>query len=114
MNTLVRKFRLALLAWIGLAGAADGDVCPSELWKINADGTGLMRFVDTPGETCGSPDWSPDGKFVAFGAWRVDQNLYNAHIFVIRADGTGRRDLGPGAMASWSPLLPECPGRLSS
>jgi Tol biopolymer transport system component len=103
MGTLMGKFRLALVAWVWLAGAANGDVGPSELWKINADGTGLMRFVDTPGETCGSPEWSPDGKFVAFGAWRTDQNLSDAHIFIVRADGKDRRDLGPGAMASWSP-----------
>jgi Tol biopolymer transport system component len=97
------KFRRAFVAWMWVASAAYGEVGPSELWKINADGTGLMRFIDTPGETCGSPEWSPDGKFVAFGGWRVDQNLSDAHIFVVRADGTGRRDLGPGAMASWSP-----------
>lgn len=99
----MRKVCLALAAWGWMAGVSNGEVGPSELWKINADGTGLTRFIDTPGETCGSPEWSPDGKYVAFGAWRVDQNLSNAHIFVVRADGKERRDLGPGAMASWSP-----------
>src|SRR5262249_26109822 len=84
-------------------GMSLGAIGPSELWKISSDGTGLARFIDTPGETCGSPEYSPDGKFVCYGSWHVDQNLLDAHIFVVRADGTERRDLGPGAMGTWSP-----------
>ena len=103
MNTKIRKFGLAILAWASWTSAANAEVGPSELWKINADGTGLMHFADTPGQTCGSPEWSPDGKLVVYGAWRVNQNLGDAHIWVRRADGTDPHDLGPGAMATWSP-----------
>jgi Tol biopolymer transport system component len=76
---------------------------PWQLWKINADGTGFALFAETPGYVCGSPDWSPDGRFVAYDTWRVGQKLTDAHVAVIRADGTDRRLLGPGAMPSWSP-----------
>lgn len=76
---------------------------PWELWKINADGGGLARFVDTPGFTCGSPDWSPDGKLVAYDTWRAGRPLTDSQIAVIRADGTQNRLIGPGAMPSWSP-----------
>lgn len=76
---------------------------PRELWKINVDGTGLARFADTSGYICGSPDWSPNGKLVAYDTWPVEKQLRDSQIAVIRADGTERRLLGPGAMPSWSP-----------
>jgi Tol biopolymer transport system component len=77
---------------------------PSELWIINADGSGqARRFADTPGYTCGSPEWSPDGRFVAYDTWRVGQTLEDSQIVIIRADGTDARNLGIGAMPSWSP-----------
>jgi TolB protein len=74
-----------------------------QLWKINADGTGLAKFADTPGYTCGSPDWSPDGKLVAYDTWETSQTLEDSQIAVIGADGKNRRLIGPGAMPSWSP-----------
>jgi TolB protein len=76
---------------------------PYELWKINADGSGLTPFADTPGYTCGSPEWSPDGTLVAFDTWRVEVTYSDSQIAIIRADGSGLRLLGPGAMPSWSP-----------
>ncbi len=74
-----------------------------ELWQINADGSDLKVFAETPGYTCGSPDWSPDGKLVAFDTWRTNERLVDSKVAVIRADGTDRRLIGPGAMPSWSP-----------
>lgn len=76
---------------------------PYELWKINTDGTGLARLAETPGYTCGSPDWSPDGKQIAYDTWRSGQSFDDSQIAVIRADGSQRHLLGPGAMPSWSP-----------
>jgi len=74
-----------------------------DLWKINADGSGLTRFAETTGYMCGSPDWSPDGKLVAYDTWKVGERLTDSQVAVIRADGTGLRLIGPGAMPSWSP-----------
>ncbi len=76
---------------------------PWELWQIDAAGGGLRRFTEAPGYTCGSPDWSPDGKFVAYDTWPAGEPLQNSQIAVVRADGTHRRLIGPGAMPSWSP-----------
>lgn len=75
-----------------------------ELWKINVDGTGLARFAETPGYSCGSPQWSPDGSMVAYDTRRVDETLQDSQIAVIAADGKQPpRLLGPGGMPSWSP-----------
>jgi TolB protein len=74
------------------------------LWIINADGTGgARRLIDTPGYTCGSPEWSPDGKWIAYDTWKTGQKLEDSQIAVVRADGTGLKILGIGAMPSWSP-----------
>ena len=38
---------------------------------INADGTGLRHIVSLPDVTrLGSPDWSRDGKKIAFDGWK--------------------------------------------
>src|SRR5262245_21969137 len=42
---------------------------PWELWTINVDGTGLKQLIASPGFRHGSPDWSPDGKWVAYDRW---------------------------------------------
>jgi Tol biopolymer transport system component len=75
----------------------------SELWKINIDGTGRQRFAETPGFRCGSPDWSPDGQWVAYDTWPLNGGFRDSQVAVIRADGTGQKLLGRGAMPSWSP-----------
>jgi Tol biopolymer transport system component len=92
------------IAMLLMAAALGWCANPSyELWKINPDGTGLAPFAETPGYSCGSPDCSPDGKFVAYDTWKVDETYNESQVAVIRADGTDIRLLGPGAMPSWSP-----------
>ena len=45
------------------------------------------------------PAWSPNGKWIAFNAWRA-----NGHrVFLVRADGSGLRRLANGTYPSWSP-----------
>ncbi|MCG8450833.1 MAG: hypothetical protein MI725_14795 [Pirellulales bacterium] len=76
-----------------------------DLFLINVDGSELTPLCPdfTKSRLCGSPAWSPDGKWVAFDTWKIGQGLTDTHLFVVRADGTELRDLGPGAMPSWSP-----------
>ncbi len=97
------RVALALGISVMCLSAARADVGPSEIWKINPDGTGLALVVRTPGETCGSAEYSPDGKYIAYGKNRTDQTLWDAHIVVSRSDGKEPRDLGPGGMATFSP-----------
>jgi dipeptidyl aminopeptidase/acylaminoacyl peptidase len=63
---------------------------PSHLYLTSADGGPVRRL--TRG---GSPDWSPNGKQIAF----VDKNT----IFVISPSGQGRRRITTGTEPAWSP-----------
>jgi Tol biopolymer transport system component len=57
-----------------------------ELWSMRADGTDKKRLTRGLG-LLASPAWSPNGRLIAFGA---DTGL---GLWVIGADGTGRRRL---------------------
>jgi Tol biopolymer transport system component len=70
-----------------------------------ADASGSNPHLVVPGWTQGiGVAWSPDGRWIAFSAWRADGA---ARVVVVRPDGTGLRELGglgpgiPGAPA-WS------------
>lgn len=76
------------------------------LMMINADGTDLHTLTSMPEYTsCGSPNWSHDGKKIVFDSWRsvYGENYEQSHIFVINPDGTSPKDLGDGTLPSWSP-----------
>ena len=81
----------------GILGGLD-----SELVVINANGTGRTHLADLFGG--GDPVWSPDGTQVAFGTL---VNRTTTQTFVVRADGTGTRQLtdfaGAGMFYDWSP-----------
>jgi Tol biopolymer transport system component len=78
------------------ADGADG------LYKINADGTGLVRMPRL-GPAAGQPTWSPDGTKIAFvsDVFPSDGN----DIWVVNSDGTDVHPLGVGVAydPSWSP-----------
>jgi Tol biopolymer transport system component len=77
---------------------------PWELWTIHVDGTGLKPFMtSTDGHRFGSPDWSPDGKWIAYDTWPNGLGFDASQVAVARADGSEARIIGPGAMPSWSP-----------
>jgi TolB protein len=80
-----------------------------DIYVIRADGTALRRLTQTTVANGGdependSPDWSPDGKQIAFRS-----GLYGAaHIDVMNADGSNRRALTPpelrASFPAWSP-----------
>src|SRR5690606_19206615 len=89
------------------AGAAAQNAKPDHaLFVMNADGTNRRQLVVLEDYTTqGSPCFSPDGKKLAFDAWRPRQgeSSSKAHIFIAKADGSEAKDLGDGAMPSWSP-----------
>lgn len=104
----VFKAMVALLALkqVGapLARAQEAKLPPRyQLMLINADGTGLKSLFSDEKQTFGSPDWSPDGKWIAYDTWTAGQGFTDSRVGIVRADGTDRRDIGAGAMPSWSP-----------
>jgi Tol biopolymer transport system component len=54
------------------------DIVASELYIINADGTGRIQITDTPDEIETGPSWSPDGNKIACGSHN------SGKIFVIK------------------------------
>jgi Tol biopolymer transport system component len=79
----------------------------SALSAAKADGSDLKELAAMPDFTGAlSPDWSPDGRQIAWTAWR---SLYGeilpdgSHSFVIGADGSGLKPLGRGNVPRWSP-----------
>ena len=75
---------------------------PDEFFIVNADGTGwrsLFRF-----EThfaCGSPAVSPDGKQLAFDAWRVKPRTSPA-LFILETGQSKPKKISSGSMPTWS------------
>jgi Tol biopolymer transport system component len=77
----------------------------SEIWVMDADGTGQRRLTVGPGWANNEwPDWSPDGSKIAFHSDRDG----NREIYVMNADGIGQTNLTNNSPAydgapSWSP-----------
>jgi len=79
------------------------DVYTSDLYVMNADGTGRVNLTNAAG-TEEDPVWSPDGSQIAF--WSVRDG--SADIWVMDADGRGQRNLTNSPSLSettpvWSP-----------
>ena len=70
-----------------------------QIWRINADGTGLKRLGPSCPPTCdvrGLPAWSPSGKAIALGRqWGPVENdqIKFSEIFVMNAGGGGLRQV---------------------
>jgi len=73
-----------------------------EIWAAQIDGSNPIQLTDNPGQSAGDPNWSPDGKLIAFDA-RLNSF---AHICVIDAGGGKPRSITSGSYndvaPSWS------------
>ncbi len=90
----------------GAAGSKDD----SEIYVMNADGSGTRRLTHNLGND-GAPAWSPDGRKIAFQskrrAVRGVVGGSKAENYDMNADGTGKRNLtrnpANDGSPSWSP-----------
>ena len=76
-----------------------------QIYQVNADGTGLVRLSEGPGDAY--PAWSADGRRIAFSSPRAALAESTA-IYIMDADGSNlvrRMSTGPSVapMPSWSP-----------
>jgi Tol biopolymer transport system component len=76
----------------------------SQIYVMNADGSGQKRLTNiNTGDACG-PAWSHDGKKLAFYAFAQTQPSRNPEIWVMDADGGNPKKLTDHAMdPTWSP-----------
>ena len=106
-----RHVWIAVLAALMLPGRSDAQETsqslPPQLWVCSLDlhtSESTKLFEITQLTSVGSPSLSRDGRKIAFeGALHGTQPTSDSHVWVCNIDGAEMRDLGPGAMPTWSP-----------
>ena len=68
------------------------DVGNSEIYVMDTDGNDLINLTKHKWHDV-TPSWSPDGRKIAFRSYRDGGFNTPQHIFVMNADGEGRRNL---------------------
>ncbi|MDB5341086.1 MAG: translocation protein TolB [Planctomycetaceae bacterium] len=78
----------------------------TRLFFSDADASNLKPVVNLPEyQAQGSPNWSQDGKLIAFDAWmpQKGESFQNSNVIVVNADGTEPRVFADAGMPSFSP-----------
>ena len=84
-------------------------VVDTNIFIVNADGSGLHELALPDGTPWGDADWSPDGSRIVFGSYPIRAGFAggNAEVYSVRPDGTDLQQLthlGVGSGApSWTP-----------
>lgn len=81
----------------------DNGTQDSEIWVMNADGTGQTQLTNTSGINM-HPVFSPNGSQIAFVSTRGD---FTPEVYVMNADGSGQTQLtnSPGSMGTYNPAF---------
>ena len=108
---------LLTIIWLAVAGIACGQENQDVIEGEPANSEGQVMIAEPDGSKLrmltnlkdyvfqGSPEWSRDGKVVAFDCRFLGMNNNpGSRIAVVNADGTNPRVLGDGMMPSLSPL----------
>jgi TolB protein len=78
----------------------------TRLFMADSDGSKMRQLSNLPEyQMQGSPNWSLDGKLIAFDAWKpqTGETFSNSRVIVVDADGTNPREYPDAAMPSFSP-----------
>ena len=70
----------------------------SEIYVVNADGSGLRRLTRNRAPDV-NPSWSPDGRTITF----VTARNGNLETYIVNPDGSGRARLARSQPVAWSP-----------
>ena len=65
---------------------------PLGIFTINPDGSDLRQILSSSSGAAGAPEWSPDGKWIAFFTMPIDEFLVH-NIFIIGPNGKEVRQL---------------------
>ena len=80
--------------WVAYVSVPD-----RQLWRSRLDGSERVQFT-FEGVTAGLPQWSPDGKQIVFMGSTLKTDW---HAYLVSSDGTGLRELIPGADSGYDP-----------
>ena len=80
--------------WVAYVSVPD-----RQLWRSRVDGSERVQFT-FEGMTAGLPQWSPDGKQIVFMGSTLKTGW---HAYLVSSDGTGLRELIPGASFGYDP-----------
>lgn len=73
------------------------------IYTMNADGTQPQKLTGiNEAQRQGWPQWSHDGKLIAFEAWPNGVKGADTKVFVVSADGGEPKELGIGKSPVWS------------
>jgi Tol biopolymer transport system component len=96
----------AFVVFDSVEPAGTGGAVQSDLWRVNTDGTDLLRLTDTPADET-SPDVSPDGRFLAFSGDHEPERGREIYRMSL-ADGATTRETdeptGSALDPAWNPV----------
>jgi Tol biopolymer transport system component len=89
-------------AMIAFTRAADADYLNAEIWTMDRYGGNQKQLtVDPAGDQ--DPTWSADGSRIAWTRYPERFNSTLSDIWIMNADGSGKRPLTAGRQPTWSP-----------
>jgi Tol biopolymer transport system component len=77
------------------------DDTQTDLWVVNADGTGLGALTETANQDELMPDWSPNGMQLVFARRDVGTVVYD--LWTMNADGSGAVAIAADGSINWKP-----------
>lgn len=84
----------------------EGDKTFSHIWMTSWDGTRTVQLTSRKGESESSPQWSPDGRYLAFISARIDEKERGQLWLLERSGGEAKRPAqidGSVIDYAWSP-----------